>query len=342
MSPGPSLRRRDFWRRDLVEDPRGVPFKEWHHFILRAGSSHLLINFSLTRDGTGQGQGRVIALACGEDPSSGWRGAVGRAGPAALAKDGCDFQLQGQRLRISDEGWTISLSLPEAAIAADLRVTPAAHAMNAPDQSVGGGRRLSWLVFPRVKVDGRVTIEGRSQELVGVIGYHDHNWGRFSWGDDYAWEWGILWPDDDAIEDGIVVSSLQNRARTTASLEQLFLWRGGRSVAAMASPELSVDTFGRHLAPAEATFPPVMSLLEPPTVRQDIPRRLRWGVERSDRALAVDMTVERVARLLVPSETDPLGVLAIFECLVSALAEGHEGGTPWRWEGRGIVELVRG
>ena len=39
---------------------------------------------------------------------------------------------------------------------------------------------------------GRATVAGRSLDLAQASAYHDHNWGRWHWGQDLGWEWGCF------------------------------------------------------------------------------------------------------------------------------------------------------
>ena len=57
---------------------------------------------------------------------------------------------------------------------------------------VGDGAPINWLVVPRLVADGEITLAGRRHVVAGALAYHDHNWGRWYWGDDLGWEWGCF------------------------------------------------------------------------------------------------------------------------------------------------------
>ena len=48
---------------------------------------------------------------------------------------------------------------------------------------------MSWLFVPRLRADGWLRIGGREHRFDNDLAYHDHNWGRFWWGDDFGWTW---------------------------------------------------------------------------------------------------------------------------------------------------------
>jgi predicted secreted hydrolase len=50
---------------------------------------------------------------------------------------------------------------------------------------------MNWVsAAPACKVMGSLTINGEEYNLDGVRGYHDHNWGNWSWNDNIGWDWG--------------------------------------------------------------------------------------------------------------------------------------------------------
>ena len=53
---------------------------------------------------------------------------------------------------------------------------------------------MSWLFVPRLRAQGWLRIGGREHRIENDLAYHDHNWGRFWWGDDFGWTWGTLLP----------------------------------------------------------------------------------------------------------------------------------------------------
>ena len=50
--------------------------------------------------------------------------------------------------------------------------------------------------MPLLKVEGYADIEGKNINLIDAFAYHDHNWGRWHWGEDIGWEWGCFVTDN--------------------------------------------------------------------------------------------------------------------------------------------------
>ena len=71
------------------------------------------------------------------------------------------------------------------------RADPAARRSRCGCRSATGW--ISWYAVPRTwPPTGTATVAGRTISLDGRDAYHDHNWGRWHWGDDLGWEWGCF------------------------------------------------------------------------------------------------------------------------------------------------------
>ena len=69
---------------------------------------------------------------------------------------------------------------------------------------------------------GEATVGGRRLDLAAASAYHDHNWGRWHWGDDLGWDWGaFLTP---APGPAIVLVRTTNREHTESDLRSFLTW----------------------------------------------------------------------------------------------------------------------
>jgi len=64
-------------------------------------------------------------------------------------------------------------------------------------------------------------VSGRHMNLENVSVYHDHNWGRWNWGDDFGWEWGCFVSRQ--AGGSFVAARTTNRAHTKRSELKLFV-----------------------------------------------------------------------------------------------------------------------
>jgi hypothetical protein len=323
--------RDDFWRmRSSAGDP--APFKEWQHFIIVAPGLELLVNFSLAN-----GVGRVIVLA----RAATWTGFVETCA-VDISRDGCRARFGEHRVDIGcagDGGYRIAIDAPAHGVAIDATFRPDVLPITARRQRIAPDRHLDWSLTARLAVVARVELPGATFELVDALGYHDHNWGHFHWGDDFTWEWGSILPSDGG-DWAIVYSNLMNRARTQLALEQLFVWRGERNVLAAGGLEVRSRQRGRFRGEPRLRIPPVMALLRPP-LGGDVPERVEIAACCGRDEVVVRFTPSEVSHVLVPSERTLRGAVAIHECVGAVDVEGRIGDDSIIWEGRGVFEFVR-
>ncbi len=121
-------------------------------------------------------------------------------------------------------GYRVLVDLPERDLRGELHLTPASRPFVVNNQPVGEGR-LSWLFVPRLQAHGWFHIDGRDHRLDGEVAYHDHNWGRFRWGDDFGWEWGSVLPASSEDPWSFVFMRMTDRRRLRALSQALYVWR---------------------------------------------------------------------------------------------------------------------
>lgn len=335
--------RDDFWR-VRSSSAAAVPFKEWQHFIVVAPGLDLIVNFNLAsrpsgssdRDDPPSPLGRVIVLA----RSPRWTGVVESVPRPELSPDGCRARFGDHRVEIRTTGYRVVIEAPADGMFVDLTLRPAAIPIAAHRQSLTRGRRLDWTLTARLAVDGHVELGDASFALRGAVGYHDHNWGHFAWGDDFTWEWCSVLPTDPAADWAVVYSNLMNGARTQLALEQLFVWRAGVNVLAAGGLDVSVRAHERYRTRPALRLPRPMAVIHP-RIDSDVPRRLEVRARSAADHVTFNFASESLAQLLVPSERSLRGVVAINEVVGPVALTGRIAGETIHWEGRGVFEFVR-
>ena len=63
-----------------------------------------------------------------------------------------------------------------------------------------GSGWISWYLVPNMRISGEWDVAGHPAVCKRLAGYHDHNWGRWHWGDDFGWEWGCFLADPQGLE----------------------------------------------------------------------------------------------------------------------------------------------
>ncbi|MEZ4468367.1 MAG: hypothetical protein R3F43_29020 [bacterium] len=235
----------DYFRRSPA--PLGGPggHKEWQHFLVHAPGLEVLVNFSLGDEHRLDGRpgveaGRVIVVVRAGDAH---QGVVERVADAGWRRCGAGASTPGSAPAAcgsSRGAWQVQVALPGLAIR--LRVRPETWPAVSSNIPLGPGRQLSWLIVPRAVADGEVVVDGRRHVIRGALAYHDHNWGHFQWGDDFAWEWGQAVPADVGCPWSVVFVRMADRRRTRVATQGLLLWRGADQRRVFRDRDVAVET----------------------------------------------------------------------------------------------------
>ncbi|HYL52926.1 MAG TPA: hypothetical protein VEZ15_13210 [Acidimicrobiia bacterium] len=325
----------DFMRGSRRAFGEAVPHNEWYHFVVHDDHFRLIVNFSVIDrpDGTAH---RVIALVRHDE----WIGVVetfdateceARSGRVGARFGPCRFALV-------DGTYELTLWLSAIGLRAHLRFAPASIPFVVNNQPLAPGARLSWLFVPRLIAHGDVWVGTTRTTLHGAPAYHDHNWGRFRWGDDFGWEWGSVLPRDPADPWTIVCMRMTDRSRRCATRQALYAWHEHEPVALWRDFAMTMEHEGFLRRAPSLTLPPVMSMLTPGSA-SDVPARI---VIRGRGHDVLEMTFEpaEYVRVVVPDEVDTMGVVLLNEISGRIRARGRVAGRDLDVEATGVFELL--
>ncbi len=224
---GDAVARLDYVRRSPIAGG-AQRHKEWQHFVLLDEDLDLLVNFSCCDDPRpharpGREFPRLVLLARDRD----WDGDVETFPTDRTRVRGgrIDMALGENRLRFEDGRFRIDVALEDRPVTVHLDLQPATMPAFVPSIPMIEGPPLNWVVVPRLRASGEVTIGTHHHVLRNAPTYHDHNWGEFLWGHDVSWEWGFVLPEDDAVPWCLTFVRLTNRSRTRALAQQMLVWR---------------------------------------------------------------------------------------------------------------------
>ena len=345
MTPADVLARVGFLRRTpaLWGGPSG--HKEWLHFAVRHGDLDLLLNYSLVDDvrvGTPSGveRGRAIAIARVDGR---WVGGLDEVTPDLVQArgGGIDMALGPNSVRLGADGMHVLADVADAGIAADLWLRPVTLPLPMVNGRFPDGTVCNWTTCPRAVVDGWVRVGDTEHRLQDAIGYHDHNWGDFRWGGDFAWEWAYLHADDPDDPWTLVYSRLLDRARHQSLVQGLWVWRGARPVRGYRGGDLHISSKGLLGARPIPRFPAITGLLRLGQL-SDVPAELTVEADGFGDALSFTLACEDVAQVVIPSDDSPLGLTVINEVCGHAQVTGHCAGLPISFSGDVVAEFVRG
>jgi hypothetical protein len=220
----------------------------------------------------------------------------------------------------------------------ELTLEPDAYPTEANNVTVEDGPPIHWMVLPRLRATGFVRIGTRTHVLRDAPAYHDHNWGSFGWGRNFAWEWGYTLPRDANNPWSLVFVRLTDRGHRHMLMQGIFLWHRGRQERVFRDGEIEVTHEGLLRPSSIFKIPRVMALVSP-GLATDVPRRLTVSGRSGGDWVRFELVSSDVAQVVIPNDDD-VGVTIINEVSGDARVEGEVRGVPIRFEGRSMCEFL--
>jgi hypothetical protein len=332
----------DFLRAPVLATARPEGFKEWHHFVVHGRGFRLLINFSLTNEVSGVDRvrlaPRVIVIAHDQN----WTGAIERFDGNALnvSADLGELTIGGNRMTVLPNGYRVAIDLPDNGIRGELHFTSASRPFVVNNQPVGNGR-MCWLFVPRLRAEGWLQIRDRQHRIEDDLAYHDHNWGRFWWGDDFGWTWGTILPTGQGDPWSMVFLQMTDRSRLRCLSQALYVWHHDEPAAIFRHAAVQTRSDGLLRRAADCTLPPPMRLLVDGEV-PGVPERIDIIATRAGDRVHAEFRSQSYARLAQPSEVCLDRSTVLCETGGHARASGTINGEEIDFVGTGVFEFLHG
>jgi hypothetical protein len=342
---GRVVERSDYWRRSPASVGGSAGHKEWSYFCVLGDQVHLVAAFSIMdRVPSCGGRGgvevaRVAMLARSDDGR--WNGDVELCDPRSVKIDAGRVHARFGRSKMAFEGGTYQLRMAfeNTPLAARLALQPIARPAVTRSVPLGPTDPMQWFVVPRLSATGEVAIGSRVHQLRGCPAYHDHNWGRFAWGDDFAWEWGIALASG-AQAWSLIYYRITDRARHTVVSQGLLLWRDDRHRKTFRDGDLAMRSRGVLRTAGCLRLPRIMHLAVPGSAN-DIPTSLDVAARNGADGIDVHFAMQDCAQIGLPHDTDD-GITIITECAARVSAAGRVDGSAVQLDCRAVMEFNRG
>ena len=329
----------DLERISYLRGPTGKrQHREWFHFFLLTPEVDLLANFSLTYnpDLSSEPVYRLLVMArSGES----WAGDVFDTADAVAPAGGFGFDssIGGFRFRHGE----FQLTLNTEAVACQLRMRPASELAYTNSVSLSGHGAIRWVAMPHLISNGSIEIGEKQHQVADAATYHDHNWGKFSWGDDFSWEWLGFSADTTASAEPVsgVFTRISDRYGHATLSQALMLWHEGKMIHALAGSELGVHRSGISTARTRYRVPRVASLATPGS-HADIPACFDITAQPLGRELSVQVRPGDNTQIVIPDDTRDDAITLINESRSTVNAVVPIGGQTLAVEGVGLFEQI--
>ena len=307
------LSQNGYFRRSSSSYAANASHKEWLHFAVHGPGLDLLANFSIVDDTRRGARGAEIPRIVCLVREQRWDGDIDQYPPDDIDLSGGHLDVRFGQSSVSLEGGELCLKVKmrRRPIEMDLRLVPMAMPTPAFNLFVEDCPPINWLVVPRLVASGTVRIDGRTHVLKDASAYHDHNWGHFRWGKNFAWEWGYGAPESADNPWTMVFVRLSDRGHVSDLMQALFLWKGPRQERLFRAGELEVWHDGLLRPRSLFKLPRVMGVVSPGTAC-DIPQRLNMRATGQGDRVEFEFRCHEAAQVIIPNDED-LGVTIINE-----------------------------
>jgi hypothetical protein len=331
----------DFWHATPTTGRTPPGFKEWSHYSLLASDFDLLINFSLA---TGVGEGTQVAqtprltlLFAAADGS--WDGDVEpfEINETSIAAGQLEASLGRNSSRFLEGRYCVEACLPSRGIKAALNFQPITRPVIANNVRLSNTESVRWMVVPHLRASGEVAGAGRRYIVADAPAYHDRNWGRFTWGGGYAWEWAAILPSVAANPWCLVYSRITDRLRGATLSQSLILWRHEFPYRKFYGRDLSIVHVDLLRRERFLRIPRVAAVLLPGATA-DVPSRIEISASAWGDQITVRMSLKDFAQVIVPNDRWP-GFTSLSEIRGRAEVAGRVGGQQIAFEARVQAEL---
>jgi hypothetical protein len=339
------LERSDFWRRSPASAGGAAGHKEWSYFCVLAHDVDVIVNLSimdrppLERGAPGRAEEARVALLARTHEGI-WHGDVEACAPetVVLQAGRVGVRLGRSQLSLTEGAYRLDAHVGSGPVTTSLVLRPTARPGLTRSVPLGPDEPMHWLVVPRLAATGEVRIGQDVYRLRNAPAYHDHNWGCFSWGGDFAWEWGIALAGQ-ATPWSLIYYRITDRGRHRAISQGVLLWRDDRHCRTFRDTDLRVRGAGLLRVGRSLWVPRIMSLAIPGTAA-DIPGRLEVEARSGNDALDIAIDLADCAQVGVPNDHDE-GMTSISECRGRVRVSGRVRGDVVRFDGPAVVEFNR-
>jgi hypothetical protein len=329
----------DALRPPTALDGAATAYKDWLHLNVfdHASGSVGLVNVSL-HGAPGDPRSRAVGTALLHVPDAGWLGNVelrgqdeARIGVGSVALEQVALALDYGRGRA-----LASARFPQDAFTLRLTAEAAAPALDLEQRLPLGPGWVSWYVVPRLHVAaGEAIIGARRLDLARASAYHDHNWGRWHWGDDLGWEWAALLTP--GAGPAFVLSRATDRAHRTAGNPVLAVQLGRRR-RTFGGTSVRLEARGR-LDARVRRLPGALAALHQDRATPRLPAGLTVRADDGRDRVEIEFTAAAAAQLIAGDPARP-GYGFLHEIAGRFTAAGRIGEREIGGSGLGVLEYV--
>ncbi len=320
-------------------DLEAAAYKDWLHlnFFDHTTGSVGLINVSL-HGAPDDPRSRAVGTALVHVPGVGWLGNVESSGVSEASVGDTGIAMHHVALAIHYASGTVlaSADFPDDGLRLRLSSSAETAAIDFEQRFPLTSGWVSWYLVPCLSVAGRAEVAGRVIDLTTARAYHDHNWGRWYWGDDVGWEWSCFVGPGPEVFACVLVRTTDSGHRQLGACTLMVYAGGLRRVFRGAAVQVE---FVRRVQQLDRRIPGSMAALHQDRVALRLPYRML--VRAYDGIDNVELEFETTSSAqLVAADPMARGYAFVNEIVGSFTGRARLGVEDRTVSGLGVLEYV--
>lgn len=319
-------------------DPTAPAYKDWFHLNFADPETGTigLLNVSL-HGSPWDPRSRAMGVVLVHSPQLGWQSHV-----EILAYSGAN--LSESAIALHDVALAIDrprATIHASSIGADnrfharLRAEAVSQPIDFEQEMPLGAGWISWLLVSNLRLSGEWTIHDHRNVLKNAPAYHDHNWGRWHWGDDFGWEWGCFLTGSSDLS--MVFARTTDRAHRARG-KPFLVAEAGSSRRCFLPENIEVSFAGSFDSPLHRV-PGAMAALHQEMSEPALPARFTIHALQGPDELAISFAA-RAAAQFIAADPAVRGYSFIHELVGEYQVSGSLRGAPLKSTGFAVFEYV--
>lgn len=224
-------------------------YNEWHYFNVIDEEQNLSIICTFKLNGVFNSSSVLLGYDTGDENSNASFGSY-PIGIAEYSSQTPNVTIANSTVRLTPEGYSVHVESDDGSTVFDALFKPEVEPspeFNASGFSTVPGEGINWIVASsKMKVNGELSVNGKKYILKNERGYHDHNWGYWSWGDDLGWDWGQVTQTKNGLNGNDVgkysinFGNITNAGYTQSLRSVLNIWKNREIAATFNDKEIQI------------------------------------------------------------------------------------------------------
>ena len=213
------------------------------------------------------------------------------------------LQIKGKQvnLNIEDEYCSLELENKYSQLSINFLAEAIATPLFVTEDSLFGSGFIGWGLIPGLQVKGELSIYQKSFEIDhNWFCYHDHNFGRFRWGEDIGWEWFVAFlTDNNGRQFTLVLDKRTNKDHSFSGLPYIFIYEKNQLIKTFLGEALQINWQWTNSPLQPLRLPGIMASLFAERMIK-MPQNLEITATDEQDNIILNIQFETAAELVIP------------------------------------------